>query len=139
VAGEIGIGYETRRGFWPLSGSPLCVCHLSLVRRRFSSIPTYFELLLLVLPVFALIGVGVAARRVHWIEGEAETSLIRLVVNVCYPCLIFESVAANTALQSPGNLLIPPLLGFVVTWFGINAGLLVARMIGLQVGTGLRT
>src|SRR5687767_3875896 len=101
--------------------------------------PTYFQLLLLVLPVFALIGVGVAARRVHWIEGEAETSLIRLVVNVCYPCLIFESVASNTALQAPGNLLLPPLLGFGVTWLGIRAGLLVARAIGLHVGTGLRT
>lgn len=91
------------------------------------------------LPVFALIGVGVAARRVHWIEGEAETSLIRLVVNVCYPCLIFESVASNTALQSAENLLVPPLLGFGVTWLSIRAGLWVARVIGLHVGTGLRT
>ena len=101
--------------------------------------PTYFELLLLVLPVFALIGVGVAVRRVHWIEGDAETSLIRLVVNVCYPCLIFESVAGNTALRSPGNLLLPPLIGFGVTWLGIRAGLLVAGWIGLHVGSGLRT
>ena len=101
--------------------------------------PTYFELLLLVLPVFAVIGVGVAVRRVHWIEGEAETSLIRLVVNVCYPCLIFESVAGNPALQEPGNLVLPPLLGFGITWFAIRAGLLVAKLIGLHVGTGLRT
>jgi len=101
--------------------------------------PSYFQLLLLVLPVFALIGVGVVVRRVHWIEGEAEASLIRLAVNVCYPCLIFESVAGNTALQTPGNLLLPPLLGFGVTWFGIRAGLLVARAIGLHVGMGLRT
>ena len=101
--------------------------------------PTYWQLLLLIVPVFALIGVGVAARRLHWIEGEAETSLIRLVVNVCYPCLIFESVAGNTALRSPGNLLLPPLLGFVITWLGIRAGLLVAHGIGLHVGTGLRT
>src|SRR4051812_40031063 len=101
--------------------------------------PTYWQLLLLVLPVFALIGVGVAARRVHWIEGEAETSLIRLVVNVCYPCLIFESVANNTTLRSPGNLLLPPLVGFGITVLGIRAGLIVARAIGLHVGTGLRT
>jgi malate permease and related proteins len=101
--------------------------------------PTYLQLLLLVAPVFALIGVGVAARRLHWIEGEAETSLIRLVVNVCYPCLIFESVAGNVALQSPSNLLLPPLLGFGVTWLGIQAGRLVAHAIGLHVGTGLRT
>jgi predicted permease len=86
-----------------------------------------------------VIGVGVAVRRVHWIEGEAETSLIRLAVNVCYPCLIFESVAGNPALRSPGNLLLPPLLGFGVSVFGIFAGRWVARQIGLKVGSGLRT
>lgn len=101
--------------------------------------PTYFQLLLLVLPVFLLIGVGVAARRMHWIEGEAETSLIRFTVNVCYPCLIFESVAGNVALRNPANLLLPPLVGFGITWLGIRAGLIVARAIGLHVGTGLRT
>lgn len=101
--------------------------------------PTYLELLLLVLPVFALIAVGVVVRRVHWVEGEAETSLIRLVVNLCYPCLIFESVAGNAALRSPGNLVLPPLVGFCVTWFGIRVGLLAAKMVGLHVGTGLRT
>ena len=101
--------------------------------------PTYLELLLLVLPVFALIGVGVVVRRVHWIEGEAETSLIRLTVNLCYPCLIFESVANNAALHSPGNLLLPPLFGFGITWIAIRFALLVAHAIGLHVGTGLRT
>jgi len=100
---------------------------------------SYWQLLLLVLPVFAVIGVGVVVRRVHWIEGEAETSLIRLAVNVCYPCLIFESVAGNTALRSPSNVLLPPLVGFGITYLGIRAGLLAARAIGLHVGTGLRT
>ncbi len=101
--------------------------------------PSYWELLLLVLPVFAVIAVGAAARRVHWVEGDAETSLIRLVVNVLYPCLIFESVAGNVALQSPDNLMLPPLVGFGITWLGIRSGLLVAKLIGLHVGTGLRT
>ena len=100
---------------------------------------SYWQLLLLVVPVFALIGVGVAVRRVHWIEGDAEKSLIRLAVNVCYPCLIFESVAGNAALRTPENLLFPPLVGFGITFLGIRAGLLVARLIGLQVGAGLRT
>jgi predicted permease len=81
----------------------------------------------------------VVVRRVHWIEGDAETSLIRLAVNVCYPCLIFESVAGNPALRSPGNLLLPPLLGFGISVFGIFAGRWLARRIGLKVGSGLRT
>jgi predicted permease len=101
--------------------------------------PSYWQLLLLVAPVFALIGVGVLVHRLGWIRGDAESGLIRLVVNICYPCLIFESVANNPALKSPGNLLVPPLVGFGVTWFGIRAGLLVARWIGLEVGTGMRT
>lgn len=100
---------------------------------------TYWQLMQLVLPVFAVIGVGVAVRRAHWVEGEAETSLIRLAVNVCYPCLIFESVANNAALRMTENLLLPPLVGFGVTFLGIRAGLLVAKLIGLQVGSGLRT
>lgn len=103
------------------------------------AMPTYWQLLQLVLPVFGLIATGVFVRRLGWMEGDAETSLIRIVVNLCYPCLIFESVAGNPALRTPGNLLLPPLVGFGVTWFGIQAGLLVARLVGLQVGAGLRT
>ena len=100
---------------------------------------SYWQLLLLVLPVFAVIAIGVVVRRVHWVEGEAETSLMRLVVNVCSPCFVFESVASNAALRVPENLLLPPLVGFVMTVVGIRAGLLVAKWIGLQVGTGMRT
>lgn len=100
---------------------------------------SYWQLLQLVLPVFALIAIGVVVRRVHWVEGEAETSLIRLAVNLFSPCLIFESVANNAALREPGNLIMPPLLGFGVTFLAIRAGLLVAKSIGLHVGTGLRT
>lgn len=100
---------------------------------------SYWQLLLLVLPVFALIAIGVVVRRVHWVEGEAESSLIRLVVNLCYPCLIFETVAGNATLREPENLLLPPLVGFAMTFMGIRAGLLVAKAIGLHVGTGLRT
>jgi len=101
--------------------------------------PTYWQLLLLVLPVFAILGVGVIVRRVHWIEGEAETSLIRLAVNVCFPALIFESVVGNVALREPSNLIIPPLVGFGLTWLSLRAGAVVAKLIGLQIGTGLRT
>lgn len=102
--------------------------------------PTYWQLLLLILPVFALIAIGVLIRRVHWIEGEAETSLIRLVVNLCYPCLIFESVVGNEALREPANLLLPPLVGFSVSALGILFCLYVGRkVLGLTTGTGLRT
>ncbi|MEO6569803.1 MAG: AEC family transporter [Opitutaceae bacterium] len=100
---------------------------------------SYWQLLLLILPVFALVAVGAVVRRVHWIEGPAETSLVRIVVNVCYPCLIFESVAGNAALREPGNLLLPPLLGFGITSLGIGLCFYAARALGMTAGHGLRT
>jgi predicted permease len=100
---------------------------------------TIGELFRLILPVFALIAVGVALRRFHWIEGTAETSLLRLVVYVCMPCLVFDTVVGNASLRDPGNLLLPPLAGFVTTVAGFGVAYLAARSVGLERGTGLRT
>jgi len=97
------------------------------------------ELFRLILPVFALIAVGVALRRRHWIEGTAETSMIRLVVYVCMPCLAFDTIVGNPALHDAGNLLLPPIAGFATTAAGFGVAYVVARRIGLEVGTGLRT
>jgi malate permease and related proteins len=102
-------------------------------------VTSYWQLLLLMLPVFGLIAVGVVVRRVHWIEGPAETSLIRLVVNVCFPCLVFESIVGNTAMREPGNLLLPPLLGFLITAVSLRLCLWAGRALGLTTGHGLRT
>lgn len=100
---------------------------------------SYWQLLQLILPVFALIAIGVVVRRVHWIEGEAEKSLLKLVVNVLFPCLIFESITGNVALQDSKNVLLPPLLGFAVTAGGFLLGRVIGKAAGLTVGTGLRT
>jgi predicted permease len=100
---------------------------------------SYWQLLLLILPVFAIIAMGVVFRRVHWIEGAAEKSLIRLVINLCMPCLIFESVAGNPTLREGGNLVLPPLVGFGTTAVTIGLAYYFAKAIGFSVGTGLRT
>ena len=100
---------------------------------------SYGQLLLLILPVFAMVAIGVVLRRVHWIEGAAETSLLRLVIYLCFPCLIFESVVGNAALHTAGNLLLPPLVGCGTSVGGIALAYQVARWLGLGVGSGRRT
>lgn len=100
---------------------------------------TIRELFILILPVFAVIAVGVLLRRVRWIEEVSEPSLIRLVVNVCMPCLVFDTIVGNPALRDPGNLLLPPLAGFLTTVTGFGVAYLAARRIGLAQGGGLRT
>jgi predicted permease len=100
---------------------------------------TIGALFILILPVFALIAVGVALRRTHWIEGPAEGSMIRFTVQVCMPCLVFDTILGNAALREPANLLLPPLAGFATTVAGFGVAYLAAKVIGLGKGTGLRT
>lgn len=100
---------------------------------------TIRELFILILPVFAVIALGAVLRRVRWIEEASEPSLIRLVVNVCMPCLVFDTIVGNPAVRDPGNLLLPPLAGFATTVAGFAVAYLAARRIGLEEGKGLRT
>jgi predicted permease len=100
---------------------------------------SYLQLLLLILPVFLIIAIGVVLRRVHWVEGAAETSLIRLVIYLCMPCLIFETIVGNAAMREPGNLILPPLVGFGTSVATILAAYQVGKWHGLTSGTGLRT
>jgi predicted permease len=99
----------------------------------------YWTLVALVMPVFAVIAAGAGARRIGWLPAEAEESLLKLVVNLLYPCLIFSNVLGNAALQTPGNLLAGPVMGFVAMAGGIGLAYGVARWAGYSVGSGLRT
>ncbi len=100
---------------------------------------SYPELFVALVPVFALIALGAALRHFNWVTEQAEASLFNLVVNVTYPCLIFEAVAGNASLRTAGNLVLPPLAGFVLTVLSMGLGWYVARALGLTIGHGLRT
>jgi predicted permease len=100
---------------------------------------TYLQLLSITLPVFALFALGMLVRRIGWFGVEAETSVLKLIVNLFYPCLIFRSVLGNAALREPGNVVVAPLVGFLVMVLGMLVGLYAAKLLGLVVGRGLRT
>ena len=99
---------------------------------------SYWQLLQLILPVFAVMAIGAGLRRVGWLNAEADTSLLKLVVNLLYPALIFENVHANSALREAGNLAWAPLVGFVTIAGGIAVCYYAARVLGLS-GAGQRT
>jgi len=102
-------------------------------------VPTYLQLFLLILPVFLIVSIGILVRRLHWVEGEAEASLIKIVVNVCFPALIFNTILGNPLFREPGNIIWPPLMGFGFTSMGVAIAMLMGRVFGLTVGSGLRT
>lgn len=101
--------------------------------------PSYWQLLLLILPIFAFIVIGAVMRRVRWLTAEADASLLKLVVGFLYPCLILDNVLGNVAARQPGNLLAAPLVGFGTIAAGIGLAYYVGRALGLARGQGLRT
>jgi len=100
---------------------------------------TYLQILILILPVFGLIALGMGLRRVAWMTAEADTSLLKMVVSFLYPCLIFENVLNNDALRVPSNLALAPLMGWMLMGLTIVASLYAGRALGLTTGHGLRT
>lgn len=97
------------------------------------------RLLSIVAPVFLLIAIGVVARRLRWLAPESDSSLLRLGMNVLWPCLAFQTALGSPALRDPRNLVWPPLLGFLSMCLGWVVGWWLGRAIGLERGRGLRT
>jgi predicted permease len=97
------------------------------------------DVLSAVLPVFFLALVGIGLRRVRWLTEEADATLLRLVVNVLTPCLIFDKVLGNQALQRAENLFIPPVMGFGGIVLGIGICWLFRRRVGLKTDAEQQT
>jgi hypothetical protein len=99
----------------------------------------FLTVLTAVLPVFAIMGIGLGLRRRGWLSADADASLMRVTINLLLPCLIFDSVLGNAALRRPENLLLPPLVGFGMVAAGIAISRLFARAAGLKTKPEQRT
>ncbi len=100
---------------------------------------TYGQLFLAVAPVIALIVLGLPLRRLNWISEAGEETLLNLIVRVLTPALIFESVVRRATVSGAGDVLLPPLAGFLLTSVSLAIGWYAAKALGLTIGHGLRT
>jgi len=71
-----------------------------------------------VAPIFVIIALGFLLRRTGVLTEEADTSLLRICVNLLYPCLIASSIIGNELLRERVNLWLPPLTGIVLVGLG---------------------
>lgn len=92
-----------------------------------------------VAPVFLMVAAGYAIRRAGWLTAEADASLLRMVVNLLYPCLIFKTLLGNSALAQPGNLLLAPAVGFGVVALGYATCYFAAPLFGVRDAKPRRT
>lgn len=99
----------------------------------------YFQILQLILPVFAVLGCGILVRRVGWMNESVESGIVALVVKLFYPCLVIKSMIQADSFRESVSSLWAPVVGFGTVTFGFLVAALVAKAFGFEKGKGLRT
>ncbi len=99
----------------------------------------FLQVLAIVAPIFAVIGLGFGARRMKVLTAEADASFLKMTVNVLLPCLALDVIVGNEALLEPRNLLLPPLAGFAVVAVGYAVSYFLSGWCGSLNGMGRRT
>jgi len=94
-------------------------------------VPTYFDLLGIVAPVFVLLAIGWLLRRVGWMEAAADASMLRFGVYVLYPCLIADTILGNSAVTNLRNVALPAVVGGGTVLLGFGVSALAARLLRL--------
>lgn len=100
---------------------------------------TIFSLVDSLTPVFLFLIVGIALRHFKQITPEADKTLLKLVFNLFFPCLIFSNIASNPSVAEAGNLFYAPLLGFVSTLIGFGLGYIVGLVLFPKDAVAKRT
>jgi malate permease and related proteins len=92
-----------------------------------------------VIPIFGISVAGLILRKLDWLTEEADQSLLRLMVNLLYPCLILDAALGNPALSRWSNLLLAPEVGLGTLALGMLLALASRRLVGLKDPKAART
>lgn len=92
-----------------------------------------------VVPVFLVVMGGWMIRRVNWLTGEADASLLRVTVNVLMPCLVFDSILGSRAFAHAGEVFLAVGTGFTTVVAGLLAALAVQRLVPARKESTRRT
>ena len=87
------------------------------------------ELLEAIFSVLIMVGVGLAAKKYKILTDEADTCLLKLVVNILMPCFIFAMIVGNEKVKDPANTLYAPLAGYLGVAVGMLLSLFFAKYI----------
>lgn len=97
------------------------------------------------IPVFVFFAIGFWLRHKKVVEPQHDAVITRLAMDVGYPCLIFYNIMKYMVLEADARITTLAFsgqaiaCGFVEMSIGVLVAWLVARMLRLRIGTGLRT
>ncbi len=87
-----------------------------------------------VLTIFTIAGIGALLRKLDWLSEQADKSLFAVTVRVLFPALILKVTLGNELLLRPGNLLLPPAVGFITIVAGFAIAYALARAMRRPLG-----
>jgi len=99
----------------------------------------YEVILQAVLPVYLLVLLGFFLRALGVLAEELERGLLKLVIHCLYPCLILDKTLGNELVLEGAVLAWGVGLGFGLVMVGMGMSFLMAKLLRLQSGNGLRT
>jgi malate permease and related proteins len=91
------------------------------------------------LPVYLMMLVGALVRKFGWFPQEAEKGTTNIIVRLLTPCLAFERIVGNSALNDPREVLLAATLGYVLIAATILFCYAITPLLGLKKGAGART
>ena len=97
------------------------------------------------IPVYLFFATGFYLRHKQVIQADHDAPIMRIAMDVAYPCLVFHSImkymvlSGNETLSSVSFSLQAIGAGALELLLGIASAWLVAKMLSMRIGTGLRT
>jgi len=86
----------------------------------------FANILLAAIPVFLIVGVGYCTRIFSVVNDDSEQSIMKLIVNVLYPCFIITSISGSETLKQ-----VDVVASSIAAGFGLTvAALLIAKGLG---------
>ncbi len=101
--------------------------------------PSFATILAATLPVFLIVGAGFFAHRRNWLTEELEVGVIKLGLNLLFPCYILSLVPGNPALEKVSTAGWAIGIGFTTVVAGFGISWLVGLVARFKRGEGLRT
>jgi len=95
--------------------------------------------LMATIPVYIIMFCGWMSRRVGWVKAEHDAAIMRIAVEIFFPCFVLKAMFGNSLLASPGFSLMVLGVGFfeILASFAVAWG--IAALARFKVGEGKRT
>jgi predicted permease len=99
----------------------------------------YWTILEASLPVYFAIATGLLLRRFGLFPKELDAGVMRLIVNVLFPCFILDKILGNEALDKLTTIASATASGCILVLIGFGLSYLTALAVGMHKSEGLRT